>query len=98
MQPFRESVLRFIPHKHRPPRFPEAPPNLEDKAQDEDSGESSNKAKRRDRMPDHVSPGSNECNRNVFRSHGRPEFGAPNSEVARWFAPVFAVGMQRAVI
>lgn len=88
----------IILHKYRFPLLPEARSNLADKAQGEGNGESSNRAKYRDRMPSRVSPGSSECNRNVFRSLVHPGFGVPSSAVAKWFAPVSAVGIVTPVI
>lgn len=88
----------FIPHKYRPPQSPEAPAYLADKAQHQGSGESSNRVTHRDGMPSHVSPDSNGCSRNVFSSHGRPGFGVPSNAIARWFAPVYGVEMEIAVI
>jgi hypothetical protein len=49
-------------------------------------------------MPNHVSRDSNGYSRNVFQSHGHPGFGVPSSAVARWFAPVYGVEMEIAVI
>ena len=85
-------------HKHHLPQIPKASPNLADKAQGEGSGESSNRAMHQDGIPSHVSQGSNEYNRNVFRSRGHLGFDVPSSGVARWFAPVSAAELKSAVI
>ena len=87
----------ITPHKY-PLQAPHIPSNLTDKAQDEDNDGNLSRAKRLDRSLSHVSPGSNEYNRNVFRNLSHPEFGAPSSGVAIGFVPAYVVETQTALI